>query len=45
MLALAGAERTDKEWDDLVDVACLKIKVIFTYDKLTRQSVIVLVKK
>jgi demethylsterigmatocystin 6-O-methyltransferase len=45
MLALAGAERTDKEWETLIDAAGLKIKEIFTYNKLVRQSIIVLVRK
>ena len=45
MLTLAGAERTDKQWETLIDAAGLKIKDIFTYNKLTRQSVLVLVRK
>lgn len=45
MLTLAGAERTDQEWETLINGAGLKIKEIFTYDKLMRQSVIVLVRK
>jgi demethylsterigmatocystin 6-O-methyltransferase len=45
MLCLAGAERTDKQWDVLIDAAGLKIKEIFTYNKLMRQSVLVVVKK
>ena len=45
MLTLAGAERTDQEWETLIDGAGLKIKKIFTYDKLLRQSIIVLARK
>jgi demethylsterigmatocystin 6-O-methyltransferase len=45
MVSLAGAERTDEEWDLLIDAAGLKIKEIFTYNKQMRQSIIVLVRK
>jgi demethylsterigmatocystin 6-O-methyltransferase len=45
MLTLAEAERTDEQWNVLIDAAGLKIKEIFTYDKLIRQSVIMLMQK
>jgi demethylsterigmatocystin 6-O-methyltransferase len=45
MLGLAGAERTDKQWNVLIDTAGLKIKEVFTYNTLMRQSILVLVRK
>lgn len=45
MSALAGMERTDKQWHALADKAGLKIKEVFTYIKDMRESILVLVKK
>ena len=45
MASLAGTERTERQWYDLMDMAGLKIQRIWTYTKELRDSIIVAVSK